>query len=74
MISMGHVPSRAEAFRRLHFGTDAITSAKACDHASAAMIVRAGLPVIATTGAGIAFARGFPDGERLGAVRLRQHL
>jgi hypothetical protein len=38
------------------------------------MMVKAGLPVIATTSAGIAFAQGFPEGERLGAVWLRQHL
>jgi len=73
-VSTKHVRKRAEAFRRLHFGTDAIVSPKAWDHAGAAMMVEPGIPVIAKTGAGIAFARGFPDGERLGAVWIRQHL
>lgn len=38
------------------------------------MMVEAGFPVIAKTGVGIAFSRGLPDGECLGAVWLRQHL
>jgi 2-methylisocitrate lyase-like PEP mutase family enzyme len=73
-VSTEHVRSRAETFRRLYLGTDAIISTKAWDHASTAMIVKAVSPAIATTSAGIALAQGIPDGERLGAVWLRQHL
>ena len=62
--------TRAEAFRQMHLGTDVVVLPNAWDHASAALMVAAGFPAIATTSAGIAFAQGYPDGERLGRARM----
>jgi 2-methylisocitrate lyase-like PEP mutase family enzyme len=62
--------AKAEAFRQMHLGTDVIVLPNAWDHASATLMVAAGFPVIATTSAGIAFAQGHADGERLGRARM----
>lgn len=55
----------AARFREMHLGGEMVMLPNAWDHASAALMVEAGYPVIATTSAGIALARGFPDGERM---------
>ena len=55
----------SEAFRKLHYGPDILILPNAWDAASARIVAAAGFPAIATTSAGIAFARGFPDGERI---------
>jgi 2-methylisocitrate lyase-like PEP mutase family enzyme len=57
--------AKAENFRRMHAGPDVVVLPNAWDHASAALMVAAGFPAIATTSAGIAFAHGYPDGERM---------
>jgi 2-methylisocitrate lyase-like PEP mutase family enzyme len=57
--------AKAENFRRMHAGPDVVILPNAWDHASAALMVAAGFPAIATTSAGIAFAHGYPDGERM---------
>lgn len=62
--------AKAEAFRDMHRGSDVIVLPNAWDHASAALMVAAGFPAIATTSAGIAFAQGWPDGERMGRARM----
>ena len=62
--------TRAEAFRQMHLGSDVVVLPNAWDHASAALMVAAGFPAIATSSAGIAFAQGYPDGERLGRARM----
>ncbi|NQU61046.1 MAG: isocitrate lyase/phosphoenolpyruvate mutase family protein [Rhodospirillales bacterium] len=47
----------------LHAGPDILVMANAWDVASAVILADLGFPAIATTSAGIAFARGYPDGE-----------
>ncbi len=70
MSPLQTLQTRAEAFRQMHLGTDIVVLPNAWDHASAALMVAAGFPVIATTSAGIAFAQGYADGERLGRARM----
>jgi 2-methylisocitrate lyase-like PEP mutase family enzyme len=65
MASIDHLREKAAAFRDMHFGDDMVLLPNAWDHVSAALMVEAGFPVIATTSAGIAFARGYPDGEKI---------
>jgi len=61
---------KAEAFRAMHTGPGAILLTNVWDVASARLIEEAGFPAIATTSAGIAFAQGFPDGQRIPAERM----
>jgi len=56
---------KAAAFARMH-DQGCFILPNAWDMASAALIVDAGFPALATTSGGIAFAQGAPDGERLG--------
>jgi 2-methylisocitrate lyase-like PEP mutase family enzyme len=56
---------KAEAFRALHLGPEALLLPNVWDVASARIIEEAGFPAIATTSAGIAFAYGLPDGEKI---------
>ena len=60
----------SEAFRKLHYGPDILILPNAWDAASARLLAAAGFPAIATTSAGIAFARGYPDGERIGREEM----
>lgn len=55
---------KAERFLALH-QTGCFVLPNAWDMPSAALIVEAGFPALATTSAGVSFARGAPDGERL---------
>jgi len=57
--------AKAEAFRQMHLGADVVVLPNAWDRGSAVMMAQAGFPAIATTSAGVAFAEGLPDGERL---------
>ena len=70
MSPLQTLQAKAEAFRQMHLGTDVVVLPNAWDHASAALMVAAGFPVIATTSAGIAFAQGYPDGEYMGRTRM----
>jgi len=54
---------KAEVLRRLHRPTLALPNA--WDAASARIFERAGFPAIGTSSAGVAFALGYPDGERI---------
>jgi len=56
---------KAEALRALHFGEEPLLLVNVWDVASARMIEAAGFPAIATTSAGIAFAHGYPDGQKI---------
>jgi 2-methylisocitrate lyase-like PEP mutase family enzyme len=56
--------AKTEAFRALHQGKILILP-NAWDAASARIIQQAGSSAIATTSAGIAFALGYPDGQRI---------
>jgi 2-methylisocitrate lyase-like PEP mutase family enzyme len=61
---------KAEAFRAMHTGTGAVLLPNIWDVASARIIEEAGFQAIATTSAGIAFAQGFPDGQKIPADRM----
>jgi 2-methylisocitrate lyase-like PEP mutase family enzyme len=61
---------RAEAFSRQHRSGEMVVLPNAWDPGSAALMAAAGFPIIATTSAGIAYARGCRDGERLGRAGM----
>jgi 2-methylisocitrate lyase-like PEP mutase family enzyme len=56
---------RAEQLRKLHTGPRILVLPNAWDVASARVLEELGYPAIATTSAGVAFALGFPDGQRI---------
>jgi 2-methylisocitrate lyase-like PEP mutase family enzyme len=56
---------KAEEFRKLHTEGDVLLLPNVWDVASARVIEDAGFPAIATSSAGIAFAKGFPDGQKI---------
>jgi 2-methylisocitrate lyase-like PEP mutase family enzyme len=56
---------KAEAFRAMHTRTGVVLLPNVWDVASARIIEETGFEAIATTSAGIAFAQGFPDGQRI---------
>jgi 2-methylisocitrate lyase-like PEP mutase family enzyme len=60
----------AAAFRALHHGEDVLLLPNAWDAASAAIFRQLGARAIATTSAGLAWSRGFADGDLL----PREHL
>ena len=55
----------AETFRRLHDGPELLLLANVWDAASARVVERAGARALATTSAGVAWAQGHRDGDRL---------
>ena len=61
---------KAEAFRAMHTGTGVVLLPNVWDVASARIIEAAGFHAIATTSAGIAFAQGFPDGQKIPADQM----
>src|SRR5229473_5350214 len=56
---------KAEQFRKLHGGPRVLVLPNAWDAASARVLEELGFPAIATTSAGVAFALGYPDGQRI---------
>jgi len=54
----------------MHSASKLLLLANVWDVASARMIEEAGFPAIATTSAGIAFAQGYPDGQKIPAGRM----
>src|ERR1044071_7050149 len=56
---------KAEAFGKLHRGNDILILPNAWDVASARLVEAAGYKAIATTSAGVAWALGYPDGEKI---------
>jgi 2-methylisocitrate lyase-like PEP mutase family enzyme len=58
-------PDKARAFRELHVGPGILVLPNAWDVATARLVEEAGFPAIATTSAGVAWAHGYPDGERI---------
>jgi 2-methylisocitrate lyase-like PEP mutase family enzyme len=61
---------KAEAFRSLHHGPEVLLLVNVWDVASARIVEDAGFPALATTSAGIAFAHGYPDGQKISADRM----
>lgn len=61
---------KAEAFRAMHTGQGTVLLPNVWDVASARIVEETGFQAIATTSAGIAFAQGFPDGQKIPAERM----
>jgi len=61
---------KAEAFLAMHAGEGPVLLVNVWDVASARIVEDAGLPAIATTSAGIAFAQGYPDGQKIPAAEM----
>jgi len=59
------VNEKSDLLRRLHQGPKLLLLPNAWDGASARIFERAGFPALATTSAGVAFARGYADGEKI---------
>jgi 2-methylisocitrate lyase-like PEP mutase family enzyme len=60
----------AAAFRRLHAEAGILVLPNAWDVATARLVEEAGFPAIATTSAGVAWALGYPDGERISRAEM----
>ncbi len=54
----------------MHFGAEPLLLVNVWDVASARIIEAAGFPALATTSAGIAFAEGYPDGQKIHPDRM----
>ena len=61
---------KAEAFRAMHTEGEVLLLPNVWDVASARIVEEAGFPAIATSSAGIAFAQGFPDGQKIPPERM----
>jgi len=57
--------TQAERFRALHAERHLLILANVWDAASARLVASCGAPALATTSAGVAWARGYPDGNAL---------
>lgn len=64
--------AQATLFKTLHEGPDILILPNAWDVGSAVIMAQAGFPAIATTSSGIAFAQGYPDGERISRDEMLQ--
>jgi 2-methylisocitrate lyase-like PEP mutase family enzyme len=56
---------KAEQFRKLHHGPRMLLLPNAWDVASARIFEDAGFPAVGTSSAGVAFALGYPDGQKI---------
>jgi len=56
---------KAEALRKLHQGPRTLVLPNVWDVASARIVEELGYPALATSSAGVAFALGYPDGQRI---------
>jgi len=68
-ISEG-LPQKAEKLRALHRRGHPVVLVNAWDVATARIFEKAGLEAVATTSAGIAFASGYPDGQKISRERM----
>jgi 2-methylisocitrate lyase-like PEP mutase family enzyme len=62
---MSEIGTRAREFRKLHAGSEPLLLANAWDAGSARLIETCGAAAIATTSAGVAWSRGYPDGDAI---------
>ena len=62
--------AKAEILRRLHRAGRPLVLVNAWDAATARIIERAGSEAIATTSAGVAFSRGYPDGQKISREQM----
>lgn len=67
---MTALKDKARRFTEMHAAPGIIVLPNAWDIGSAVIMADAGFPAIATTSAGIAFAQGLPDGERISRQRM----
>jgi 2-methylisocitrate lyase-like PEP mutase family enzyme len=67
---MATLQQKAEALRKLHAGPRAVVFANAWDVASACLVEEAGFRAVATSSAGVAFALGYPDGQRISRAEM----
>jgi 2-methylisocitrate lyase-like PEP mutase family enzyme len=63
---------QAEALRRLHEGPRILVLPNVWDVVSARVIEASGFAALATTSAGVAFALGYPDGERISRAEMAE--
>jgi 2-methylisocitrate lyase-like PEP mutase family enzyme len=61
---------KAQAFRAMHHGREVLLLSNVWDVASARIIEEAGFGAVATTSAGIAFALGYPDGQKISGEQM----
>jgi 2-methylisocitrate lyase-like PEP mutase family enzyme len=61
---------KADAFRRLHDRTRTLVLPNAWDVGSACVFEAAGFPAVATSSAGVAWARGHPDGQHIDRAEM----
>lgn len=69
-VRRGESAESAAIFRSLHHGPEPLVLANCWDAGSARLIESLGARALATTSAGLAWAHGFPDGDRLPIERL----
>jgi 2-methylisocitrate lyase-like PEP mutase family enzyme len=62
--------AKAELFQRLHKGPELLVLANCWDVASARLVEAAGYPALATSSAGVAWALGYADGERISRAEM----
>ena len=67
---MASQSSKADALRAMHHGPNILLLPNAWDSASARIFEESGFSAIATTSAGIAFALGYPDGQRISRKQM----
>ena len=72
MVSIETQRQKAERLRRLHRAEAVLVLPNAWDASSARIFEESGFPAVATTSAGIAWALGYPDGERLGRDEMAE--
>jgi 2-methylisocitrate lyase-like PEP mutase family enzyme len=70
MTTQDALREKAEKLRALHRAGRPLVLVNAWDAASARIAAKAGSAAIATTSAGIAFASGYPDGEKIPRDRM----
>jgi 2-methylisocitrate lyase-like PEP mutase family enzyme len=68
--AMPSIHEKANAFAERHRGPGIIVLPNAWDPGTAIVLADAGFPFVATTSAGVAFAQGVPDGQRLSRARM----
>jgi 2-methylisocitrate lyase-like PEP mutase family enzyme len=56
---------KAETFRALHQGPGILVLANTSDVFTSRVVVEVGYPAVATSSAGVAWAQGYPDGEKI---------
>lgn len=71
-VTAALLSEKASALRALHHGERPLVLANAWDAASARLVAEAGYPAVATTSAGIAYALGYADGERVSRKEMLQ--